>query len=312
MWQPGGVLTLAGAHQHRPASVTDRDHEPLYDQGLLLQLSAATRPPRVLGTYRVDDALPGHALKGIARSGGGWLACTERELLWVDEAGEVARRWTHPLLNDVHHALEHDGTLWVASTGADAVLEVRDGEVARVHALGGPLPDGDLRTRSLKPHQVHPNHLFAWDGEVWVTCLHPGHARALRSGRRLEVDDERIHDGVVHAGRVWFTTVDGRVVITDGHHRDVIDLNTLDAGDGPLGWCRGLVVDGERMWVGFTRLRATRWRHHLAWVRGRLRGRVEVTRRPTRVVEIDLTACALAHEVDLEPHGVHAVFGLDR
>jgi len=297
---------LAAAHQSRPASVTDRDHEPLYDQALLLH------DQRIVGRYRTDDGHRGHALKGVSRTATGEiLACTERELLWLHDDGAVTRRRSHPQLNDVHHALEHDGAVWVASTGADAVLELR-GDTTRVHALGDPLPPGDLRHRSLKPHRVHPNHLFVWDGEVWATCLHQGQARSLRSGRVLAVDEERIHDGVVHGGRVWFTTVDGRVVATDGRRRDVIDLNTLDGGGDPLGWCRGLVVDDERLWVGFTRLRATRWRHHLAWVRGRLRGRVEVSRRPTRVVVVDRGLRRIVDEWDLEAIGADAVFGMIR
>lgn len=293
------MIRLAGARQGRAAGVADRDHEPLYVEALLAS------PDRCLAGFVGSDGCPGHALKGLARTqGGGLLACMERELLWLDGAGAVQRRWSHPWLNDVHHAIEHDGALWVASTGADAVLEVR-GEAVTPHLLGGGLPAGDLRGRSLKPHAVHPNHLFVWQDEVWVTCLRPGHARALRSGRLLPVADVGIHDGVVHDGRVWFTTVDGTVVATDGRTREVLDLHAR-LGEGPLGWCRGLAFEAGTMWVGFTRLRATRWRHQLAWLKGQLRGRVDVTRQPTRLVAFD----GGDRTADLESLGVHAVFGL--
>jgi len=303
------MLLLAAAHQARPAGVTDRDHEPLYDAGLL------ATPDRILA--RLHGRGASHACKGLARDGDDVLACLEREVLRLspddDGAYGIVERWSHPHLNDVHHAIRHNGALWVASTGADAVLEVRGTDV-QTHPLAGPLADGDLRTRSLKPHQVHPNHLFVWQNRVWVTRLHQGDAVVVGDPtQRLFVDEERIHDGVVHDGRVWFTTVDGRVVSVDGAgERQVFDLND---GRGPLGWCRGLAFHDGLLWVGFTRLRATRWRRNLAWVRGTLRGRVEVSDRPTRLVGVRLADGPelwgeVVRTVDLEGLGVGAVFGL--
>lgn len=301
-------MLLAGAHQARPAGVADRDHEPLYDAGLLASRDAVL--------LRLTGRGPGHALKGLAPDDDGLIACLERELVFLsptDGGWEETGRWSHPQLNDVHHAIRHDGALWVASTGADAVLEVRGDEV-RTHVLGAPLPDGDLRARSLKPHRVHPNHLFVWAERVWVTRLHQGDAVAVGDpGQRLFVDEERIHDGVVHEGRVWFTTVDGRVVAIDGGgERRVLDLND---GEGPLGWCRGLAFHDGLLWVGFSRLRATRWRRNLAWVRGKLRGRVEVSDRPTRLVGVRLAdgpelRGEVVRTVDLEALGVGAIFDL--
>ncbi len=294
------TLLLAAAHQSRPAGIADRDHEPLYDQGLLATPDAIH--------LRLTGRGPGHALKGLASDEHGLVACLEREVVFLDAAFRETARWSHPHLNDVHHALRHDGALWVASTGADAVLEIR-GDDVRTHALGAPLPVGDLRTRSLKPHQVHPNHLFVWQDRVWVTRLHQGDAVVVGDpDQRLVVDERPIHDGVVHDGRVWFTTVDGRVVAVDGGgEREVLDLND---GTGPLGWCRGLAFHDGLLWVGFTRLRATRWRRNLAWVRGTLRGRVEVTDRPTRLVGVRPSTGEVVRTVDLEALGVSAVFGL--
>jgi len=302
------MLLLAAAHQARAAGVLDRDHEPLYDMGLLTSLEGVL--------HRLTGRGPSHALKGLAVDDAGLVASMEREVVFLQPGcggwREVGR-WSHPHLNDVHHALRHDDALWVASTGADAVLEVR-GDRVRTHLLGAPLPTGDLRRRSLKPHAVHPNHLFVWRDRVWVTRLHQGDAVVVgEPEHRLFVDEERIHDGVVHDGRVWFTTVDGRVVAVDeAGGRQVLDLND---GSGPLGWCRGLAFHEGVLWVGFSRLRATRWRQHLAWVRGRLRGRVDMTRRPTRLVGVRLAGehtlrGEVVHEVDLEALGVGAVFGV--
>ncbi len=288
-------LHIAGARQARAAGLTDRDHEPLYDLALVAS-SAATLSWR-------DPYGPSHACKGLAATSAGLLACTERELRWL---GGDERRWSDPRLNDVHHAIEHDGAVWVVSTGADAVLEVRGSHVA-VHALAGAVPAGDLRYRSLKPHRVHPNHAFVWRERVWVTCLHDGGARVVGGPGRLVVDPRGVHDGVVLDDRVWFTTVDGRLVGVDGRSRVEINLND---GRGPLGWCRGLAWHDGLWWVGFTRLRATRWRQRVAWLRGRWRGRVDVSDRPTRLVAVDPLRGSVVKELTLEERGIDAVFGL--
>ena len=33
-----------------------------------------------------------------------------------------------------------------------------------------------------------------------------------------------------------------------------------------LGWARGLLIDGDRMWVGFSRIRPTKIRENVGWV----------------------------------------------
>ena len=56
-----------------------------------------------------------------------------------------------------------------------------------------------------------------------------------------------------------FTTVDGKVVIADTRTlavTEVIDLRDMHDKDLLLGWCRGLLLDGDRLWVGFSRMRA--------------------------------------------------------
>jgi hypothetical protein len=64
--------------------------------------------------------------------------------------------------------------------------------------------------------------------------------------------------------------------------------------------------------VGFTRIRATRLRENLAWVRGRLRGRPVATRRPTRAVGVELGSGRVIAEVALAPAGLDAVFSIIR
>ena len=313
---------LVGGTQ-RTAGVFDRDHERLYEAGVAAVLDTGTGTVREVLRHRdeaqVCGGAPGevgHCLKGISRDGEAWLLNTERSLLWMDGSGEVTRRWSHPRLNDVHHALRHRDVLWVAATGMDTVLEVRGGEVHREHHLGtgDTAPLGDWRARSRKPHEVHPNHLYVREGRVWVTCLHGRSAREVGGSGSLDVADERVHDGVLHDGCVWFTTVDGRLVARDletGAVRHSVDLKQTSPRSGPLGWCRGLVLDGEVAWVGLTRIRATRWRQNLAWMRGVVRGRQDATAHPTRVLGVRWATGEQIAEWEVEETGLHALFGME-
>jgi hypothetical protein len=77
-----------------------------------------------------------------------------------------------------------------------------------------------------------------------------------------------------------------------------------------MGWCRGLAISEGVAWVGFSRLRATPWRHHLAWMRGALRGWQVATHRPTHVVGVDLLTGDRICDWPVEASGLHAIFGV--
>ena len=82
----------------------------------------------------------------------------------------------------------------------------------------------------------------------------------------------------------------------------------LTGQSGTASWCRGL-ARWDGLWaVGFTRLRATRWRHNLAWAKGMLRGDVRVGSSPTRVVLTDGRQVQLSQT--LESAGIDALFGI--
>ncbi len=243
-------LWVCGGTQGHPAGPLDRDHRVLYTGGVLLR----------------DGELvlsgPDRCFKGLAPG----LVCGEAAVHTLVD-GAIVDTFTDPRLADVHDARILGGRLHVASTGSPGVLV--DGELLAV--------DG------------HPNHLFEVDGQRWVTRGMKGDALCLGRPGRWALADVVVHDGLVAPDGVWFTAVDGRLLRVDperGEVDRVVDLNAIDDRDGPLGWCRGLALDGDVAIVGFTRLRATRLRQNLAWVRGRLRGRQVASAHPTRVVTL--------------------------
>jgi hypothetical protein len=62
------------------------------------------------------------------------------------------------------------------------------------------------------------------------------------------------------------------------------------------------------MWVGFTRIRKTRFRENILWVKNVLQnGKSE---KPTRIALYDLVDKRCMQEFDLEAHGMNLVFSI--
>ena len=121
---------------------------------------------------------------------------------------------------------------------------------------------------------------------------------------------QRPHDGYVEGDRIYFTTVDGHVLIANTKTLKVehsIDLNAMSGQSGHiLGWCRGLLPLGDRwMWVGFTRVRPTKFIENVAWIRdGTSRHKA------SHIALYDLKLNKCEQEIELEPHGIGIVFSL--
>ena len=224
-----------------------------------------------------------------------------------------------------------------------------DGTVRREWSAVGGDPWGrfsrevDYRKRdTTKPHRSHPNYVFELDageldageldageldagaldagapetaagGEIWVTRFEQKDAFRLEPAPgRIPIDVEIPHDGVVYGGRVYFTTVDGHLVIADPTGREaprVHDLHEMRGATRSLGWCRGVHILGEdRVAVGFSRVRDTPFRENLKWVARRALGRLPAG--PTRVAGYDLRAGEQLFEIDLEPAAMAVLFSI--
>ena len=224
-----------------------------------------------------------------------------------------------PQFNDVHHVAPlPNGNVVVAITGLDMVVEVTlDGEVVRAWDVTGSglwhrfSPDVDYRkVKSTKPHVAHPNYVFRLGDEIWATRFEHRDAISLDDpSRRIDIGIERIHDGVVHGSSIYFTSVDGHLAIADAESltvSHVVDLAQMHPPATRLGWARGVhVVDDRFVWVGFSRIRPTKFRENVAWVARGFRRDLG-----THVALYDLRRRVLVADVNLEAAGVGAVFGI--
>src|SRR5262249_317885 len=127
-----------------------------------------------------------------------------------------------PQFNDLHHVRPTStGSLAVANTGLDQVVEMsREGRVLRLwSAVGGDPwdrfdPERDYRkVDSTKPHRSHPNYVFEVGEDLWGTRFEQRDALCLTGGGRIAIDVQRPHDGITMGDKVYFTTVNGCIVI---------------------------------------------------------------------------------------------------
>ena len=324
---PARRLYVVGGQQRTLRGLTaDMDSWYEYQKGLILELDTASSAAHTVVEYvSPADAAPAEEPAILFKSGtlvGDELfICTQTEvMIYSVPTFERTAYVSLPMFNDVHHVRPTPtGTLLVANTGLDTVVEMtRSGEVVKViNVLGQDQwgdgrfsPDVDYRrVKSTKPHLAHPNHVFYIGDEPWAARFQQKDAISLVDPtRRIDIGLERIHDGLVNDGRVYFTTVDGKVAIADTTTLEiirVIDLTESHPPDMLLGWARGILVDGDKMWVGFSRIRPTRFRENVGWV---LRG----LKRDfgTHVGCYDIATGRSLGQFALENYGLSAVFGI--
>lgn len=267
------------------------------------------------------DELPAILFKSVTVRTDKLYACTSTEVMIYDlPSFRPATYISLPFFNDLHHVYPTpQGTLLVMVTGLDMVAEVSlDGKFLRHWDVMGEdtwsIFSGDIDYRKVpttKPHRAHANHIFQLGDEIWVTRFHQRDAISLRDpSRKIEIGIQRPHDGFLFNGSLYFTTVDGHVILANPKTLEVervIDLNQFSGQSGEtLGWCRGLLPLDERfLWVGFTRVRPTKFQENLNWVR-----RQPQTHRPSHVALYDLQSGSCLEEIETEPHGLGVVFAM--
>ena len=121
-----------------------------------------------------------------------------------------------------------------------------------------------------------------------------------------------IHDGIVQGEEVWFTSVNGSLIkssMETGEVVDVFDLQALREDELAVGWCRGLTfVEKDKVLVGFTRLRPTKFRKNVRWIKHRLGLRSHVDICPSRLGLYDLSKRELIRDYNVEDVDMAAVF----
>lgn len=309
---------------------TFQDEWYLYEAALILEVDTDTGAARTCVEYETPrEARAGEQRAGNFHSGSligdSLYTCTMTEVLIyrVPDFKQIGYL-SLPFFNDLHHvAPASDGNLLVVSTGLDMVLKVSpQGERVAEWCVTDETPWSRFsravdyrRVITTRPHLAHPNFVFELEDELWATRFEQGDTICLnKSGKRLGLDVYRPHDGVMCGERILFTGVEGKVVIVNRRTLSIeqtIDLRRIQDGNKEIlpAWCRGVLpVDDRMMWVGFTRIRQTLLRENVRWVKTVLReGTIA---KPTHIALFDIANMRCLKEIDLEPHGMHTIFGI--
>lgn len=321
-------LLVTGGEQRENAAWHPEYHH--YRKGVLAAVDLETRSAVRLFEYVTPpelcaERLPSIVFKSATLAGDRLYLSTETEVLVLSYPElQLVRHLTHPAFNDVHHVLPYQGGLLVACSGLDMVIAF-DAELRAVEflpVLDEPAwqrfsPQVDYRrVQSTKPHRSHPNFLFGLDGEPWVTRAQQMDAVSLRDrSKRIDIGIALVHDGIVVGDYVFFTAVNGHIAVAHARTHKlecVIDLAEITRTETPLGWSRGLLVEGNRAWVGFSRLRPTRLYENLRWWKRQIsaRGDEPSAVLPTRIALYDLARRELLDELDLEGAGLGSLFSI--
>jgi hypothetical protein len=249
-----------------------------------------------------------------------WL---EKRTLWqptraavfrVDLDGWIAEEsLSHPIFHDVHSVAPGlDGWL-VTCTGHETVVEIdHAGQIHHRWSFASKATDRDHRLLphdEFKPHASHPNRAFLIDGRRWVTLMGTQRLRCLDDGREVYIQAGPPHDGVLREGLLWLTTTNGHVLGLDPltfDERVHLDVNAMLPGAGLPGWCRGVEVVGDRVWVGMTMFRRSRWREA---ARVAVRGR-SGRKQPTRVIELNWRTSQVNGAWSVGRGGAGSIYGI--
>lgn len=325
-----GKLYVVGGHHKNDAFRKEEWHRS--EKGVVAKIDTSTSTSKACLEYvSPHDACPPEDPSILFKAGtvmdDKFYLCTTTEVMvYKLPKFERVAYISLPFFNDLHHVTPtQQNTLLVSVTGLDMVVELTmQGDVVREWNVLGEDPwerfsrDIDYRrVLTTKPHQSHPNFVFHVDDDIWVSRFKQRDAICLtRPGLRISIDVEKVHDGIVYDGLIYFTTVDGHVVIANPKTlqlEQVIDLNEINQSKKALGWCRSIhVIDRDHVLVGFSRLRPTKIKENLLWLRPYLNPHEDAGKLPTRIVLYNLKKSEICWEFNLEDvdHSINELFSI--
>ncbi|MFA3790735.1 hypothetical protein AB6T38_06430 [Aliiglaciecola sp. SL4] len=210
-----------------------------------------------------------------------WLPTDTEVHLYQLPDFKLVKTISHPCFHNIHSVTMIKGELVITSTGLDNVVfcDPDSGIITRIVNTEGKAPwhrfDNNIDYRkyhSTRPHDSHPNFVFELDNQVWVTrCTQEDAVNLSQVSDRIDINlgnDKGVHDGLWWKDKLVFTQVDGVLLLCDPIERKMIEIIDpfLNVSNRPLGWCRGLYIEGDMFYVGFSKLRKTGMKSRLKFL----------------------------------------------
>ena len=284
-----------------------------WDKKECVQAIEYTSPPENLGegcSVRFTAGCPHR---------GKWYQTSSTELVMYNVADwSVEKVFSHPSFHDLHGIAVTDDEMVIVNTGLEMLQFLnRDGEIIRELNLAS-VPTWERfdrntdyrRVISTKPHEIHVNHAVKIDGQWWATrCLKQDAINIVNPEDRIDIGVGNPHDGIIRGDFIYFTTTNAHLVVANVATRkveEIIDLNKLSRKGATFGWCRGLEVDGDEAFVGFTRLRPSKWSGVFRTAKEIVKGR----KRKTHIQRVNIKRKELVDSYEYETNGSSAIFTL--
>lgn len=238
---------------------------------------------------------------------------------------QVLKVISEPFFHNIHSVNVFDKKVYVTSTGLDLVAVFdEDGELLDMYNTEGKdlwhrfSKDEDYRIiHSTRPHDCHPNFVFKWQDEAWVTRCRQQDAICLTDvDKKMELTDPlnriSVHDGMVFGEFIYFTSVDGMIIVMDPKTNKIVEqFNLVKAlNKGELGWARGISISDDGIaYVGFSKIRRTKMVEKLAWL---ALGQINKMRYiPASVVAFDLINKKIVQQFSIPLEEIDAVYGIE-
>ena len=324
MIEKNNILYVTGARRNKEEFSTDK-FSSCYDAGIFeINFSKKT----IVREYIENKAnkeiyVPEYTLsfRGGCIHRGSLMTCNHSEIVTLNiNDFTITNRITNNNFNDLHCVQYFKGEKWVVSTGIDMAIKLSGDNSVELFPVNGSASNVyneklDYRNICTKPHGSHPNFLFATDDGVWATRFKERDAVLLTDpDKTINVNVERPHDGVVRGGSVFFTTVDGCVVESDIKTGNVIKVYDIKANNSSAerGWCRGLCVEGDYLYVGFTVIRHSKNIERLSYVTDTLRvlGDKLKNKFPARIVKYNLKKERIEDEMRFKLSEIGVIFSI--
>lgn len=236
---------------------------------------------------------------------------------------QLLKVYSHPCFHNIHSAQLFDECLYITSTGLDnvVVLNKHTGDIVKILNCEAKDPwhrfDQNVDYRkihSTRPHDCHPNYVFKVNGEFWVTrCTQEDAVKLSDPSDRIDIDlggDKGVHDGVWWNKQLVFTQVDGNLLLCDPNTQNLTEIFDpfKQITNRPMGWCRGLLVDGNDFYLGFSKLRKTNVRSRLKFLsQGNFK---YASGNNALVVKIDMASREVKQTFDTPDGMIDAIYGI--
>ncbi|MEI2663803.1 hypothetical protein [Rossellomorea sp. LJF3] len=315
-------LYLVGAEQK---SKVLKDWEQ-FKKAVVLKMDGSTKQTKRIIEYispkeASPDHEPSYSFTAGTMMGDRLFVGTQTEILvYNTTTHKMEDYYSLPIFNDVHHVKPRkNGNLLVANTGLDMVVELdpKRKVINLWNVMGeGPWKRFDPKTDyrkvpTTKPHQSHPNYVFELKDDIWVTrCLQKDAICLTDRSKRINIGRQLIHDGVLFHGKLYFTQVDGRIVIVDSKNlkiERVVNLEEVGVHKGKIGWCRGIKpLSEDIVLVGFSRIRPQSKKME----DGSTRYIGDYGVMPTRLSCFNIKTNTLIWEKNLEECGLNVIYSI--